>query len=77
MRVTASQLRADVYRILDRAIEAGEVVEIDRRGVIVRLVPPSPRSWVETLPRRDGVITGDPGDLAAIDWSTSWRPDPL
>ncbi len=77
MRVTASQLRADVYRILDRAIEAGEVVEIDRRGVIVRLVPPSARSWVEALPRRDGVISGDPGDLAAIDWSTSWRPDPL
>ena len=41
--VTASALRADVYRILDRAIATGEVVEIERNGVVVRLVPPRPR----------------------------------
>ena len=76
MSVTASQLRADVYNILDNAIATGEVVEIVRNGHVVRLVPPPRRSWVDRLPRREGVVVGDPEDLVHLDWSGAWRPDP-
>jgi hypothetical protein len=72
--ITASQLRADVYRLLDRAIASGEVLEIERNGVIVRLVPPRASSWLDRLPRRD-LVVGDPDDLVEMDWSTSWDPD--
>lgn len=73
--VTASALRADVYRILDRAIETGEVVEIERNGVVVRLVPPRPRRWIDTLPRRPEVLVGDPAELPEVGWSDAWAPE--
>lgn len=75
MRVTASQLRADVYNLLDRVIETGEPLEIERNGVVVRLVAPRPRSWLDRLPRREGVVTGDAEDLVDLDWSGLWDPD--
>jgi hypothetical protein len=77
MPITASQLRADVYRTLDRAIAAGEVIEIERNGHIVRLVPPRVHSWLDQLPRREGVVVGNPEDLVHIDWTGEWRPGPL
>jgi antitoxin (DNA-binding transcriptional repressor) of toxin-antitoxin stability system len=75
VRVTASQLRADIYNLLDRVIETGEPLEIERNGVVVRLVAPRGRSWLDRLPRREGVVTGDPEDLVELDWSELWNPD--
>lgn len=77
MRVTPSQLRADVYNLIDRVIETGEALEIERRGVVVRLVPPQERTWLDRLAVRDGVVVGDPEDLVHLDWSADWEPDPL
>lgn len=77
MPITASQLRADVYRLLDRAIETGEPLEIERNGVVLRLVPPPTRPhWFDRLPRRD-IIVGDPEEIVHIDWSAYWNPEPL
>jgi antitoxin (DNA-binding transcriptional repressor) of toxin-antitoxin stability system len=77
MPITASALRADVYRVLDRAISSGEPVEIERNGVIVRLVPPSKGCWLDRLPRREGVVAGDSADLANVHWFEAWKPGPL
>jgi prevent-host-death family protein len=68
--ITASKLRADVYRLLDRAIETGEPLEIERNGVIVRLVPPQKRHWLDRLQKRDAIV-GDPDDLVDLDWRTA------
>ena len=76
MRITPSQLRADIYNLIDRVIETGEPLEIERRGVLVRLVPPREVGWLERLPRRDDVIVGDPEDLVHVDWSGEWSPEP-
>jgi hypothetical protein len=43
----------------------------------VVLVPARRRRWVEALPRREGVVVGDPDDLVHLDWSHAWKPDPL
>lgn len=75
MPITASQLRADVYRLLDRAIETGEPLEIERNGVIVRLVPPRPTGWFDRLPRRAWHGDGDVADLDQVSWTDAWRPD--
>ena len=74
MRVTASHLRADVYNLLDRVLESGEPLEIERSGQILRIVPDRPRNWMDRLVVRDGVVNGDPDDLVQIDWSSGWRP---
>lgn len=76
MSVSASQLRADVYRLLDRVLETGEPLEIERNGKILRIMPPRESGWLARLPVREGVVVGDPDDLVHIDWSESWSPDP-
>ena len=74
MRITASQLRADVYRLLDQVLETGEAIEIERRGRVVRIVPEDSGNWLDRLVPREGVVSGDPDDLVHVDWSSQWRP---
>ena len=76
MAVTASQLRANVYRLLDDVLESGRPLEIERKGKILVIAPQEPRSLWDRLPRREGAIVGDPDELIHIDWSSEWNPDP-
>lgn len=74
MAITASSLRADLYRLLDRVLETGEPLVIERKGRRLRVVPDAPPSRLARLPRRPEVIQGDPADLVHVDWSAEWRP---
>jgi antitoxin (DNA-binding transcriptional repressor) of toxin-antitoxin stability system len=74
MRITASKLRENVYRILDEAIETGVPVEVVRKGVILRIVPEKPLSRMDKLallPKRDNFV-GDVDDILGMDWSVYW-----
>ena len=82
MAISASELRANVYRLLDRVLETGEALEIDRGGRRLRIVPAEvavvPGSKLERLKGRGNpdAIIGDPDDLVHLDWSVYWNPDP-
>ena len=71
MRVTASKLRENVYRILDEAIETGVPVEVIRKGKVLKIVPDKPVSKLESLKKRKGFV-GDPEDIVSMDWSKEW-----
>jgi len=71
VRITASKLRQDIYRILDDVIEKGAAVEIVRKGAVVRLVSDAPCSRLDRLKKRS-VFAGDPDDIAGMDWSKEW-----
>jgi hypothetical protein len=74
--VSASKLREDIYNILDGILATGEPVEIERKGRVLRIVAEAPpASRVERMKKRPGLINGDPGDLAEIDWSSNWNPE--
>lgn len=82
MALTASKLRANVYRLLDQVLETGEPLEIERNGRLLVIAPKAPKEpevkqsiW-DRLPRRQGAIIGDPDELIHIDWSSEWNPDP-
>lgn len=75
--ITPSALRADVYNLLDRVLDTGQALEVERRGQILRIVPDRASRWTDRLPRREGVLTGDPEDLVSLDWSEHWSPGPL
>lgn len=78
MALTASKLRADVYRLLDRVLETGEPLEVERKGKLLVIAPKAQQEgsiW-DRLPRREGAIIGDPDELIHIDWSSEWNPDP-
>ncbi len=73
MPLKASQLRQDIYRILDQVLETGIPIEIERRGKILKIVPAESRSKLDNLkPRR--YLLSEPEDLVHLDWSGEWRP---
>jgi hypothetical protein len=71
MRITASRLRENVYRILDEAIVTGVPVEVVRKGTILRIVPEKRSSKLDRLKKRTG-FKGNPDDIIGMDWSTHW-----
>lgn len=73
MKITASGLRQDVYRILDRILTTGVPVEIVRRGRTLRIVPAEPVGKLDRLERRD-YLAVDPGEIVHVDWSGEWKP---
>ncbi len=73
MKVTATELRQNLYRILDTSLETGEPVVIERKGRTIRLVPEHAPSVWDRLPPQDAA-EGDPEDLVHLDWSGEWTP---
>jgi hypothetical protein len=79
MAITASKLRANVYRLLDEVLETGKPLEIERNGKLLVVAPKEAAatgSILDRLPHREGFIVGDPDELIHIDWSSEWNPDP-
>jgi len=70
---TPSRLRANLYRILDRVLESGEPVEIERKGRRLRITMEAPGK-LGTLRPHPGYLKGEPDDLVHMDWSREWRP---
>jgi len=73
MPLTASKLRANIYRLLDQVLESGVPLEVERRGHLLRIVP-AEGSPLDRLPRRPDYLKGDPEELVHRDWSGEWRP---
>ena len=71
MRVTASKLRENVYRILDEVIETGLPAEVIRKGKVLKIVAEQPVSKFARLKRRN-VFVGDVEDIIGMDWSKEW-----
>ncbi len=73
MTVTVSKLRQNIYQLLDRVIETGQPLELERKGRKLRIVPVGPCSRLDRLPKRK-CIQGDPEELVSMDWSSEWKP---
>jgi antitoxin (DNA-binding transcriptional repressor) of toxin-antitoxin stability system len=74
MKVTASQLRSDIYRLLDQVLESGEPIEIERKGRRLRITAVEQRPRLDRLVRRDDFMRDGPESYIHLDWSQEWRP---
>ena len=73
--VTATELRSNIYRILDDVLDSGLAQEVVRKGRKLLIVPAEPkRRRLEDLPRRK-VTTCSFEELVATTWENSWNPD--
>ncbi|HAP43372.1 MAG: hypothetical protein A2087_06135 [Spirochaetes bacterium GWD1_61_31] len=72
MTYTATKLRQNLYSILDRVIEQGEVVEIERHGHLLRIVPEARASIWDRL-EEHRVVNGDADDLVNQQWLEGWQ----
>lgn len=81
MGVTATQLRQDIYQLLDKVIETGEPVEIIRNGKKLKIVldeaelPKEEFSRLARMKHRPGFLLCDPDEIVHIDWMSEWNPD--
>lgn len=73
MRLNATRLRGDLYKILDRVLETGEPAEIERRGRLLKITAMTEPAGVDKLEARPERIVGDPDELVGIGWSEAWR----
>lgn len=73
MAISASELRQNVYRLLDAVLENGVPLEVERGGRRLRIMAvDGPRKTARLTPH-PGTIVGDPEDLVHLDWSAEWR----
>lgn len=76
MAISVTKLRENLYEIVDRVIETGVPVEIERKGERVRLEPIKPKSKLQKLAKNPDTIVGDPEAIVHMDWSAEWSEDP-
>lgn len=76
MSVSPSELRSNIYRLLDQVLETGIPLEIERNGRTLRIVADEPPSKLDRIVPHPGFVIGDPEELVEMDWSQHWHPDP-
>jgi hypothetical protein len=72
--ITPSKLREDIYNILDSVLENNEIIEVKRKGQIIKIIPPQKTNKLDNLVKHENVITGDSEDFVSMDWSKEWKP---
>lgn len=72
MAISVTKLRANLYEIVDRVIETGVPVEIERKGKRILLQPVKPKSKLQRLAANPDTIIGDPEEIVHMDWSGEW-----
>lgn len=73
MAMTATELRKDVYNILDHVIKTGVPAEIERKGKHLKIIVIEKPSKFDNIKPIKDLIIGDPDDLNEIDWSKEWK----
>jgi len=79
MTISPTALRKDIYKILDKIIETGEPVEIERKGITLKIVkeesveePLNRWDLIESLPDKETWI-GDLDDIFDMNWMEEWE----
>lgn len=67
-QITPTELRANLYNLLDEVLATGIPLEINRGGKRLRISPVEEPDKLKNLVQRPGVINGDPEELVTIDW---------
>lgn len=77
-KITATKLRAELYRVLDEVLATGESVEVVRESGSVILKPAVSEKRARGRRRKPSsnpnLVVGDPDDLVHFDWSSHWKP---
>jgi len=67
--ITPTQLRADIYNLLDEILQTGLPLEIKKGDKRLKIVPVGQVDKLKNLVARPEVIRGDADDLADIEWT--------
>jgi hypothetical protein len=66
--ITATELRSNIYNILDEILATGIPVEINKGGKRLKVIAVDQPNKLDNLIARPEAITGDPADIVEISW---------
>ena len=66
--VSPTELRSNIYKLLDEVLTTGVPIEINKGGKLLKIVPVEKTNKMQNLVSRPDVIKGNPDDLADIHW---------
>ena len=74
LEITPTELRKNIYKLLDQVLESGDPIEIKRKGKRLLIAPAEPEKKLERLESHPDCIVGNPEDFVHVDWSGEWNP---
>ncbi len=69
-----TNLRKNLFRVLDHAAKTGKPVEIESRGRRFRIIALKRADRFADLEKHPDVFFGDLDKLIEIEWMAGWRP---
>lgn len=72
MSLTLTELRADLYKVVDQIIETGIPVEVRRDGHKIKIMLADGPSKLERLTKKTDVFNEDAENLVHCDWFHEW-----
>ncbi|MDZ7333268.1 MAG: type II toxin-antitoxin system Phd/YefM family antitoxin [candidate division KSB1 bacterium] len=66
--ISVTELRGNIYKILDEVLNTGIPIEINKGGKKLKIIPAEKVDKLQNLVSRPYVINGDPDDLVDISW---------
>lgn len=70
---SVSALRANLYRLLDRVLETGRPLEVERRGELLKIERSEKRPRLSLVRPEPGYLNVEADELLGLDWSGEWR----
>lgn len=66
--VTVTELRSNIYNLLEEILTTGIPLEINKGGRKLRIAPVDKMDKLQNLVYRPNAIKGDPEELVHIEW---------
>lgn len=73
MAINSVDLSSKLEGVLDTVVENGIPIEIEHKGLMVRIVPMKKHRSIDSLVAREGYLRVDPDEVVHIDWSEFWK----
>ena len=75
MILTITELRQNIFREIDKVIETGQPIEIERKGRKLKIMLEEKKTKLSTLLKRDNVVNCSDDELIYNDWLKDWKHD--
>jgi prevent-host-death family protein len=66
--ITITELRSNIYNLLQEVLDTGIPLEINKGGQKLRIAPVQPADKFANMVYRPDVVNGNPDDLVNIEW---------
>lgn len=70
--ITPSELRQNLYNLLDQVILTGIPVEIKRKNKVLKIIIEQPKLKLDNLKKRE-VMNCKPDEIIHNDWEKEWK----